>query len=412
MDVEKLKCVVELGNTKIICVVAQMMDDSSIKILSTVKTESKGIHNGVIVNLQEATKAIRSCLSNAETEANVTLKKINVVLEIPEFICTRLSKYRKVNGSKIQKDDISFLLKEAKKEVNLNDNKKSIIHIFNHNYIVDKKKVDKEPIGIYADYLSHEMTFITIPKNIIKNLNQVFIDCDLEIERFISSTFASAVNYLSDTDFQLGATLIDIGFEKTSLGVFNNYALIHSMTFPIGINHVTKDISRGCSLSLKESEDIRNQIGCFFWKDNVPSNEEKNLSEKFFKESKFRKISKLLVSEIITARIEEIMEIIKKEIYTMGFNLTSGQNIFITGGGSNLPYLNKICATFFPTNIKILNSLQKNHNSTQIKENTFDPCNGALKIIFNGWETEAIPSNVEKNNKNHGFFFKILGNSP
>ena len=78
MDVEKLKCVVELGNTKIICVVAQMMDDSSIKILSTAKTESKGIHNGVIVNLQEATKAIRSCLSNAETEANVTLKKINI----------------------------------------------------------------------------------------------------------------------------------------------------------------------------------------------------------------------------------------------------------------------------------------------------------------------------------------------
>ena len=394
MDVEKLKCVVELGNTKIICVVAQMMDDSSIKILSTAKTESKGIHNGVIVNLQEATKAIRSCLSNAETEANVTLKKINIVLEIPEFICTKLSKYRKVNGSKI------------------NDSKKSIIHIFNHNYIVDKKKVDKEPIGIYADYLSHEMTFITIPKNIIKNLNQVFIDCDLEIERFISSTFASAVNYLSDTDFQLGATLIDIGFEKTSLGVFKNYALIHSMTFPIGINHVTKDISRGCSLSLKESEDIRNQIGCFFWKTNVLSDEEKNLPEKFFKESKFRKISKLLVSEIITARIEEIMEIIKKEIYTMGFNLISGQNIFITGGGSNLPHLNKICATFFPTNIKILNSLQKNHNSTQVKENIFDSCNGALKIIFDGWETEAIPSNVEKNNKNHGFFFKILGNRP
>ena len=194
--------------------------------------------------------------------------------------------------------------------------------------------------------------------------------------------------------------------------MFKNYALIHSMTFPIGINHVTKDISRGCSLSLKESEDIRNQIGCFFWKANVPLNEENNLPKKFFKESKFRKISKLLVSEIIVARIEEIMEIIKKEIYTMGFNLTSGQNIFITGGGSNLLHLNKICATFFPTNIKLLNSLQKNHNSTQIKENTFDSCNGALKIIFNGWETEAIPSNVQKNNKNHGFFFKILGNSP
>ena len=58
---------------------------------------------------------------------------------MPEFNCTRLSKYRKIDGSKIQKDDIVFLLKEAKKEVNINDKKRTIIHIFNHNYIVDGK---------------------------------------------------------------------------------------------------------------------------------------------------------------------------------------------------------------------------------------------------------------------------------
>ena len=76
------------------------------------------------------------------------------------------------------------------------------------------------------------------------------MDCDLEIERFISNTFALAVNYLNDTEFQLGSSLIDIGYEKTSLGIFKNFALIHSITFPIGINHVTKDISRVCSLGL------------------------------------------------------------------------------------------------------------------------------------------------------------------
>ena len=96
------------------------------------------------------------------------LKKISVIVEQAEFLCTKFSKSRKIDGSKIQKNDIEFLLKEAKKQVILNDNRQSIIHIFNHNYIVDGKEFIEEPIGVYADYLSHEMTFITMPKNNIK----------------------------------------------------------------------------------------------------------------------------------------------------------------------------------------------------------------------------------------------------
>ena len=204
---------------------------------------------------------------------------------MPEFSCTRLSKYKKIDGSKIQKDDIVFLLKEAKKEVNINDKKRTIIHIFNHNYVVDGKKFIKKPIGVYADHLSHEMTFITVPKNIIKNLNEVFVECDLEIERLISNTFALAVNYLNNTELELGSMIVDIGFEKTSIGIFKNFALIHSRTFPVGIHHVTKDISKGCSLSLDEAKYIRDQIGCLYWKKDM----DLKLNEKF------KRIKKCLV---------------------------------------------------------------------------------------------------------------------
>ena len=405
MDSKKLKCVIKLGSVEISCLIAELDKSASIKILSSSTIQSKGIHNGVVVNSSEATKVIRSCLSDAETKANVILKKINIVLEVPEFICTRFSKYQKIDGSKIHKDDIDFLLKESKKEVSYNNPKKSIIHIFNYNYIVDGKKFIKEPIGIHADFLSHEITFITIPKNIIKNINQIFMDCDLEIERFISNTFALAVNYLNDTEFQLGSSLIDIGYEKTSLGIFKNFALIHSITFPIGINHVTKDISRVCSLGLKESEYIRNQMGCYFWN----ADKENNLPEDFFKESKFRKITKSLVSEIIIARIKEILEIIKKEIQLTGLSKTSGQNVYITGGGSNLSNLKEFCLSFFSTNIKMLNSSDNNIDPKSQNNNYLDSCCGALKIIYNGWETEAIPEIVDKRDKKQGFFNKILG---
>ena len=409
INVEKQKCIVELGNTKINCVIAEPDKDYRIKILARSSALSTGIHNGVIINPSKTIKEIKDCISDIESKINITIKKINLVFESPEFTCTRLSKYVKIDGAKIQKEDIVFLLKEAKKEVIFNDKNKTIIHIFNHNYIVDEKEFIKEPIDVYADYLSHEMTFITLPKNIIKNFNEVLFECDLEIERLISSTFALAVNYFNDTEFELGSTIIDIGYEKTSVGVFKDFALIHSRTFPIGIHHVSKDISRGCSLTLKEAKTIRDQIGCNFWKKNINLETETSLPKNIFFESSYRKITKSLVSEIIIARIEEILELVKKEINLARLNLISGQSIFIVGGGSYLPNLKKFCETFFSANVKILEHLNNNSKSVVEKQEDFASCNGALKIIFYGWETEALPAIVDKNQKKRGFFSKILG---
>ena len=258
--------IIELGNINIKCLIFRINNDNTSEILSTYTIKSEGIHNGVIINSKKASDVIRSCISTAEKKAKVLIKKIIVVIEQPEFLCTKLSKNKKIDGSKIHKYDIDFLLKEAKKQVTSNDDKQSIIHIFNHNYNVDGKKFKEEPIDVYANSLSHEMTFITMPKNNLKNIRQAFLNCDIEIERFISCTFALAVKLLNINELQSGSILIDMGFEKTSLGLFKNLALVHSITLPIGINHIKKDISKICSLSLKESEIISNKIDFSFQK--------------------------------------------------------------------------------------------------------------------------------------------------
>ena len=108
------------------------------------------------------------------------------------------------------------------------------------------------------------MTFITLPKNNLKNLHQAFTDCDIEIEKLISNTFALGVKLLSNKELEYGSIIIDFGFEKTSLGIFKNFALVHSTTIPIGINHITKDVSKVCSLSLIESEEIKNDVNFLF----------------------------------------------------------------------------------------------------------------------------------------------------
>jgi cell division protein FtsA len=398
--------IIEIGDKNLKCIIFKLNNESH-EILSTYIVKSEGIINGIVVNSKRASNAIRSCIGGAEEKAKILLKKINVVLEQPEFLCTKFSKERKIDGSQIHKDDIDFLLKEAKKQVTLNDEKQSIIHIFNHNYIVDGKIFVEEPIDVHADYLSHEMTFITMPKNNIKNIKHVFNNCDLEIERFISSTFSLSVNLLNNYDIKFGSTLIDIGFERTSLGLFKNFALIHSITFPIGINHITKDISKVCSLTLNESNIIKNSIDFSFNDNSKVFCKEGYLRKDFFSNSNFRKISQDLLLKVIKERINEILKITKKQIELMGSSLIFSKKIFITGGGSNILNLEKYCSKVFDSDVKKLEI-----NSSYVGEKKIDPnfnaCLGALKIIVDGWETEAIPKTGEKYGQKAPFFMRFF----
>jgi len=397
--------IIELGNINIKCIIFKI-NNNNVEILSTSITPSDGFHNDVVVNLSKATSSIRTCISSAEKKAKIPLKRICVVIEQPDFLCTKFSKHKKVNGSKIHKDDIEFLLKEAKKQLVLNDRKHSIIHIFNHNYIVDGKNFSEEPIDVYADSLTHEITFITIPKNNLKNINQIFINCDIEIERLISRTFALGVELLNRKELEFGSGMLDLGFEKTSFGLFKNLALVHSITLPVGVNHLTKDISKVCSLSLDESENIRNNIDFSFQNNSKLFDKNDYLQNIYFVNSNFRKISKDLILNIVKARLDEMFEKLKKQLIIPGFNLSSGIHFLLTGGGSDVSNIEKYFINYFGLNIKILNknTLAKDN----FLEKNFASCLGAIKIIKDGWETEAIAETSGKNNEKTSFFAKIF----
>ena len=397
--------IIELDNTKLKCLIFKITNNNNFEILSTSNVKSDGIHNGVIVNLEKATIAIRSCVSSAEKLAKVSLKKINVVFEGPEFLCTNFSKQKKINGSKIHKEDIEFLLNEAKKQLLLNDKSKSVIHIFNHNYIVDNKKFIEEPIGVYADHLKHEMTFISVPSNNLKNINQVFIECDLEVERFISSTFALGAKLLNNKELEYGAIIINVGFEKISIGLFKNFSLVHSYTYPVGTNHLTKDISKVCSLNLDESKLLRDDIDLSFENSQIPFDKNNYLKNDYFINSSFRKISQNLIINVVKSRLDEMFEVVRNQINISGFNLNFTSGHLLIGNGEKLLNLDKYCTNLFGPNIR---KFEEDFDKTQDLENTFKECLGALSIIKDGWETEALPQISRKNNKKNGFFSKIF----
>ena len=182
MENKKIIAVIDLGTCNLKCAIFSFGRHGLPQLIGFSKKKTKGIHNSIIVNMDDAIDSIRSCLIEAEKKSQISLNNINVLIDPTEIITTRLTKYKKIGGSEIEKNDVSFLLKEAKKQVEQNNSRLSNIHIFNYKYVVDNKFFKELPFNIYADQFSQENVFLSIPKNILKNISEVFHSCEIEFD--------------------------------------------------------------------------------------------------------------------------------------------------------------------------------------------------------------------------------------
>ena len=404
MENKKIITVIDLGTSSLKCAVFSFGNDGLPKLLGFSKKKTKGIHNSIIFNRNNAIDSVRSCLIEVEKKLKITINKINVLIDPTEIITTRLTKFKKINGSKIEKNDVDFLLKEAKKQIELNNSRLSNIHIFNYRYLVDNKYFNDLPLNIYVDQFSQENVFLSVPKNILKNITQVFNSCDIEIDKFISCSYAQGLCYSNQDQIEYGCGIVDIGYEKTSLAIFKDSSLVYVSSFPIGSNHITKDISRGCYLSKIESELIKKKISII---DDLDEELDNNgfLSEKYFLETKFRKISTKFIKDIISARLDEILNKVFKEIYYLQAE-NIRHNLTIVGEGSRLNGLKKIINTKLSNDI-----LDVNPYNFKIFENIdkeLSACYGAVKILTEGFASEAIAIPNRGKKDKSGIFTRIF----
>ena len=110
---------------------------------------------------------------------------------INNFECSLInfSGYKKLNGSQLLKENITYILNSLKSKINEIERSKKILHIFNSKYLLDNKKVENIPIGLFGEFYSHELSFFLINTSDFKNLNNIFNKCNLRINRIIANSF-------------------------------------------------------------------------------------------------------------------------------------------------------------------------------------------------------------------------------
>ena len=234
---------------------------------------------------------IHKIINNIEKNTNEYLNDINLIIDNAEILPVDISLAKKFDGSKLKKDDIQFLIQDAKHQVLKNYPNQSVIHIIIKNYKIDNINFVSLPENINCNLLSIDIIFICLPKKIIEYYKNLFFKFNISVSQFFCSSYVRSLNYKNNFTLFENISFIDMGFNRTSITNFNNDVINFFHTIPIGGHHVSKDISKILGLDLIEAEKIKL---CFDKDLNYLNN---------------KNISLDLVQKIIFSRVEEILEL-------------------------------------------------------------------------------------------------------
>ena len=136
-----------------------------------------GFQNGKVFDFEQSFNFIKENIYTIEQKFNCTFKEIVLILDYfnPTFI--NITGFKKLNGSQILKENITYILNSLKSHVDINEPQKKL-HIFNSKFNLDKNKIENLPIGLFRDFYSHELSFAMMSLNEYKNLKNIFLNCN------------------------------------------------------------------------------------------------------------------------------------------------------------------------------------------------------------------------------------------
>ena len=382
MEINKPYLFIEINDNNFIFFVVQYNDNFDYEVVYKDSIKSEGITNGKIIDQNVSSKILKDKLNFIEKKINYTFKNATIISDQDNYNCINASGFKKLKGSQILDEDISHILNNVKKLITDNEPDKSLIHLFNTSYILDKNILSNLPIGLHGDFYNHHLTFFLLPKNDIKNLKLVLNSCHLEIERIILKPFVQGLYEIKKNKNSNNLFLINLKKNKTNISIFNNFSFIFSQNFKFGTNIIMKDVSKLCSLDLETVKDIFEEINFNLSQEN---NEDKYLSEKYFKSKGSRKISLSHLENIIKARIDELISLIyDKNINIKDFK-EENKTVYIFFEDKNIfNNFKKFFQNCFSENHKVVFK-----NITQDEQ--LNSCLASAELIGKGWEKEAIP---------------------
>ena len=380
---------VEINDLNYIFVVGKYDENQNLKIIEKIITPNEGIEKNKFINIDLAEKLIKENIRNIEDKINYIFKEVTVIVDTFENSCINISGFKKLNGSQVLKENISYILNSLKLAISESEKKKTILHIFNSKSILDGISIENLPIGLFGDFYSHELTFFLIDNNDMKNIKQVFNKNNLIIKKILIKNFIEGTQIINQNDNKIETFFkIKINKDRSHISFFDKASFRYEEYFNFGTSIIFKDISKVCSI---KNETIVKILSDKFLRNIKLENVNEYLEEKYFDNDSYRKIRKKLIIDIVNARIEEIINIIlKKNINIESLNKKNAKIFIIIE--------DQLIFDNFQKNFKFYISQKYNFEPHLINNFQIDSSivNAAYLSAY-GWKKEAVPVAQTKN---------------
>lgn len=321
----KIIASLDIGDSRIKLVVGEIVR-GKLNILACLETPSRGIKKGFVVNPESTIEAFKEIFLKAEETIGIMPRKVIVSIPSNGTECFLSEGYTTINNEEkvVKSGDIIRAMQSS--VYNKVEPNRDIVTILPTRYIInDNASIDK-PLGLSAEKLSIKAVVVTVPK---KNEHTI-IKC---LEKINIEVIDIAIGALGDyyqfrnknTDSSIGA-IINIGASKTEVSIFNKGIMTSTEVIDIGGDNIDYDISYVYKLNRKDSLGLKENIALA----------DKNLAqpnESVFLEDKNGdkvKINQFDASEIVMSRLQEILNLVKKQINLLTKKQIS--YIIITGG--------------------------------------------------------------------------------
>ena len=372
------------------------IENNNAKIKYKLDVPTIELKDNKISNFEKIFNTIKHNIYLIEQNQKHTFKEIILILNNFETSFTNISGYKKLNGSQILRENITYILNTLKTYVDKTEEKK-ILHIFNSKFLLDSKKIENPPIGLFGDFYSHELSFSLIDKNDYKNLQNLFDKCNLRIKKVLLSNYIKGV-FISEKNSDLNTFyFLEIDLDKSKIFYFENNSLKFEQSFKFGYDIIFNDISKITLLKRETIEKILNKIEL----NQITSNEEL-IEKEFFNNESFKKIKKKLIYEIMEARIDEVLEIIIFKNVNFQYYNKSPKPLFIQ-------FCNEFNFQSIESVFKTIISQKGLSDIRYLDEMSAESLlNTANKLVHFGWKKEAIPFTKTKKSLIARFFSSIF----
>ncbi|GAB5046508.1 cell division protein FtsA [Thermodesulfovibrio sp. TK110] len=326
--------VIDIGTTKIAFALAKI-ENGKLKIKFLRSYPSSGLKKGKIVDMEAMSSSIKRALQDIEATTGLKMRKAYVCASGSDIKGMYSNAAVKVRKKEITEQDVDLAI-EAATAMRLPSDRQAV-HILPVEFIVDGVNGIKDPVGMKALRLEVRVYIITASSSHIQNIISCCNKAGIEVEEIVLQSIASSEATLTEHDREMGSVVVDIGGGTIDIAVFYDGYLRHVATYGIGGNHITSDLAIGLKIPFGKAERIKTQFavampdvsfGTLKLKENEKEIEIVGVDKHSIK------IPLNVIKEIVYARCEEILEIIKKELDST--QVDSISSAVFTGGTSLL----------------------------------------------------------------------------